>query len=655
MRIVCSVYKALIISLLAGWSPISVAYGSEDRQEVQAFLEQYCFACHGGEKVKGKIDLKSALQSDAPLAEQFELWESVRDALEFEEMPPEDELQPAERERVVFLDWYQANFVDSVEAQPGEFQPRRLSVIEYRNTLESLLGFELETAIMEAEQTVAEKSLVVKLLPTDPPGKSGFTNDTHGNPLTTVIWDQYSYLVDNALEQLFSKSHRSSLERYTGPISGDTLAPEQAIQMIENFVPKAWRRAVAASELEVFLTPLEGKEGRPLVASLKRELKAALMSPRFLYRGLLVEGKPGEQSPVDSFELAERLSYFLWADMPDDDLSALAENGTLSEEATLRSQVTRLLDHPASRNLAENFAVQWLALDDIRNVSKNPPVADALYTQPVDFIDHLFRDDRPLLELIDSRTTFINPHTAKFYPGDRKQMARYVKQKGIEVESVANQKITLERNAGPRGGLLTMPGVLAMNHGPVIRGTWMLERILGDHLGEPPADVGQIPQNGKGENLSFRERFEMHRNNSTCAVCHDKIDPLGFALQAYDKEGIYLLDEEALAAARKKNKGAEESIESIDTTGTLPSGESFSDFEELKTILTTTQRRTVIRNIVERTLSYALCRKLEIYDEPTIDEITDRLDASDGTFRDLVSEVVFSLPFREASFPAAES
>ena len=115
--------------------------------------------------------------------------------------------------------------------------------------------------------------------------------------------------------------------------------------MIENFVPKAWRRAVAASELEVFLTPLEGKEGRPLVASLKRELKAALMSPRFLYRGLLVEGKPGEQSPVDSFELAERLSYFLWADMPDDDLSILAENGTI--DISDLPQNIRLSEHVA--------------------------------------------------------------------------------------------------------------------------------------------------------------------------------------------------------------------------------------------------------------------------------------------------------------------
>ncbi len=118
-------------------------------------------------------------------------------------MPPEGELQPTEIEQAIILDWYQKRFVDSVESRPGRFRPRRLSATEYRNTLQSLLGFELEVAIVEAEQTQVEKSLVMKLLPEDPPGRSGFRNDTHGNPLTTVIWDQYCYLIDHALDEFF--------------------------------------------------------------------------------------------------------------------------------------------------------------------------------------------------------------------------------------------------------------------------------------------------------------------------------------------------------------------------------------------------------------------------------------------------------------------
>lgn len=610
--------------------------------------------CHGGEKVKGKVDFVAILESDQSLAENFELWESVRDVLVFEEMPPEDELQPDDRERKEFLTWYQKYFVDSVEAKPGDFQPRRLSVHEYRNTLRSLFGFELELAVIEAEQTVTEKSLVRKLLPTDPPGESGFTNDTHGNPLTTVIWDQYSYIVDRALKELFSARRKAQLAVFTGVPENAEIEESSARRMVEIFASRAWRRPATEEDLKTSFRNLEGLAGDSLRKQLQQELKTILMSPQFFYRGLLVEGTAGKQAQVDSFELAERLSYFLWADMPDAKLSQLAASGALDDPEVLKGEIARLLDHPASRNLANNFALEWLALDEIENAEKNTPVADALLTQPLDFVDYLFREDRPLVELIDSSTTFINQHTARFYPSDRKQLAAYKRQKGIEVESLPNQRITLENNADSRGGILTMPGILTMNRGPVIRGTWILERILGDHLGEPPADVGQVAPNQKGENLSFRERFEQHRNQSACAVCHDKIDPLGFALQAYDDRGVDLLDEASVKAGRKKNR-AKIDPASLDTSGQLPTGESFADFAELKNILISTQRRTVIRNLVNRTLSYALCRKTEIFDQPTIDEITDRLMNDESTFRDLVSEVVFSLPFQQTTFPDAES
>jgi hypothetical protein len=243
---------------------------------------------------------------------------------------------------------------------------------------------------------------------------------------------------------------------------------------------------------------------------------------------------------------------------------------------------------------------------------------------------YLFVEDRPLMELIDSRTAFANPFTAKFYGKDRKQMKRYRKPKGVEVAIVPNQKIALVHTQ-ERGGILTIPGVLAMNRGPVIRGTWILERILGEDLPEPPPDVGQVPKNKRGQKLSFRELFELHRSKPTCAICHDKSDPLGFALQRYDGPN-YLGDAQ------------------VDTSGRLPSGEAFEDFAGLKQILMTSQRERVIRNIVERTLAYAICRKLELVDQPTVSKITQGMVKSDGTYRDLVLQIVNSLPFRETAF-----
>jgi len=628
-------FQFFLLSLLLQLSLLGLAaLSAKPNEEIRPFLENYCVKCHGGEKVKGKIDFKQLLGEGREITRDFKIWETVLDVVEQEEMPPEEEeVQPGDSDVEGLKIWYRRTFVESIEAKPGVLKPRRLSAIEFRKSLASLLGFELTVAIREAEQTVAETSLVMKLLPTDPPGASGFTNDTHGNPLSTVAWQQYVFLVDAGIGQLFTKKRRKQLEIYTGTLGEDgEIHPEHARRMLKRFVPKAWRRPVPEGRLAPYLKALEGKEGDALLIALKGELRTALMSPGFLYRGFLATGKEGTQQAVDPYELAERLSYFLWADMPDAELMELAEGEKLADPEVLQAQVHRMLDAPKSRSLAEVFGTQWLALDQIAQNGRNPPSDHALQTQPLDFIDYLFREDRPLTELIDSKVTFANSWTSGFYPQDRKKLGRFDKRRGIEQKKFPNRKLVLEKTPD-RGGILTIPGILQMNKGPIIRGTWMLERILGQHLGEPPPNVGNIPGNPKGKKLTFRERFEMHREKAACAVCHNKIDPLGFALQAYD------------------GKGAFKPSPQTDTSGKLPTGEAFEDYQGLKQILVTSRKRDVVRNLVERTLAYALCRKLEIHDQPTIDSITQKLLTEDGTYRKLVLEVAKSLPFQQAIFP----
>ena len=231
-------------------------------------------------------------------------------------------------------------------------------------------------------------------------------------------------------------------------------------------------------------------------------------------------------------------------------------------------------------------------------------------------------------------------------------MKKYVRPKGIEAEIVPNQRIDLLETKG-RGGILVMPGILSMNRGPIIRGTWILERILGDFLPDPPANVGQVPPNKEGQQLSFRQRFEQHRAQATCALCHDKIDPLGFALEAYDARGAFLraADYKTQAIKKARNKTPQEGSDNLDTSGRLPSGESFEDLDGLKKILMSSQSETVIRNLVSQMLSYALCRKLEYYDQPTVVSITRRMmEAPDhATYQNLIHEIVASLPFRKAT------
>lgn len=634
---------AIIASVLMSLNEVHAA---DFDVAVKPLLTKYCSDCHSGETPNGDVDF-SAIQTEANVVDEFHSLERAIEHLKAKTMPPADEEQPTEAERLAFYEWY-TQYLAGIDARPADFKPRRLSVNEYRNTLRSVFGFDLQVAVIEAEQTRSERSMVIKLLPIDPPGRSRFKNDTHRNPLSQVAWDQYSYLADAALEQLFSPRGRESLAAIVGPIENNVLTADHAKTILSTFRNRTRRRPTVETSAS---DPFGQKQGTELVAVLKFELKTLLMSPAFLYRGLLATSESTGRQFVDDFELAERLSYFLWADMPDQQLQNLASDGVLSgqsSQAAIASEVDRMLASPKAASLAQVFATEWLTIDEIEHVTDNLPQMLAMKSQPVDFMNYLFTENRPLLEFIDSQTTFINPHTAKHYGRDSKQMKRSSKARGIEVMAYDNQKVVLNETQ-TRGGILTMPGVLAMNQGPIQRGTWMLERVLGQELPEPPANVGQVPPNKGDAHLSFRERFAQHRSNPSCAVCHDKIDPLGFAMQEYDKLGSFMKSKSYKPSRRDVRLGKVEAKADlqINTSGKLPTGETFDDVAGLKQILQTSQRKVVIRNIVERTMSYALCRQLKIYDRPTIESITEDMDSSNATWRDLFVAIANSVPFKE--------
>ena len=287
------------------------AVAADYAADVKPFLQKHCVACHQGDDARGQLDLKSIIDGDA--AEHYEAWEAVAERLQTREMPPEDKPQPTDQEREAVLDWYFQTLVKSVKARPAPMRPRRLCAVEYRNTMKSLFGFDLEVAIIEAEQTVVEKSLVMKLLPTDPPGKSGFCNDTHAAPLTTVLWDQYSYLADAAIEELFSTKRREILEDLVGRVDGNGISAEQSVRLVRTFATRAFRRPVSEGKL-ASLTDFP--RDVDIEGATKAAIKRVLMSPQFLYRGFGVSREqPGAQQ-VDPHELAERLSYFFGRTCP---------------------------------------------------------------------------------------------------------------------------------------------------------------------------------------------------------------------------------------------------------------------------------------------------------------------------------------------------
>ena len=548
-------------------------------------------------------------------------------------MPPSDEARPTAHEQQLIKAWFNDRYIN-IPPRAAPLRPRRLSAHEYRQTLRSLIGFDLEVTVTEAEETVSEKSMAMKLLPTDPPGASGFRNDTHRNPISPIAWGRYSELADLAIEDLFSSRRQTQLEALSGALNDTGFTREHAERLVRNWFKRVVRRPIGPDEMDSIARRVAEAED-PLTAA-QLELKTSLMSPRFLFRGLLASSSRSGEMPVDSYELAERLSYFLWADMPDDALLEAAANKSLLEEDVLKQQIEHMIAARQADNLAMDLATQWLSLDEINEVVDDVPVVVALKSQAIDFIRYLIQEDRPLLELIDSKVEFVNVFTARFYGDDRRQLKKHRKPTGIEVQIVPNQRIELVA-AKDRGGILTMPGVLAMNRGAIIRGTWILERVLGEPLPDPPANVGQVKPNSPGEELTFRQRFEQHRAQASCAVCHDKIDPLGFVLESYSRDGSLM------------------SSDVPDTSGRLPSGETFANIQELKKILTTSQRRQVLNNIVQQFLAYALCRRIEYYDQPTVKAIVDKLDGSPGhgTYRQLIQEIVLSRTFRQANFAGA--
>ena len=630
--------KLLLISLL--WATSMALLGNDKidyANQIQPLLKKHCIECHGGKKVKAKLDF-TKIQSPADIKIHFEMWEEALDLLHEGEMPPEERDQPSQAEKDLFTRWYKQNF-EAVEAHPGFSQPRRLSTLEYKNSLEDIFGFELEVQIQQAHESKIEKSLIKKIFPVDPPGRSGFQNDTHGAQFASNDLSRYAFIADKTIEKLFDDPAR--LLDLIGIRSSHEMTKPEATKLLYHYLPKIYRRSLTSEESNSLKVLIEASTDT--FAMIKMELKAALISPKFLFRGLDNKGPKGEVFSVNDEELAQRLSYFLWGSIPDEELLELAKAKRLSDEKVLAKQIKRMVADKRSEHFVEDIAVQWFALNEMDHLGGRLPYDDALKNQPIKFMQYLIKEDRPLMELIDSKVTYINGLIDQFYQKDAKQIKRVGKERGIEMVIQPLQRIEL-KNTKNRGGILTMPGILAMNGvkgrtSPVLRGTWVLERILGDHLPEPPMDVGAVPNNKKGEVLSFRQRFEAHRSNKTCAVCHDRIDPLGFALESYDSRGGFRTHEMS-GKKKKAKKGAV-----IDASGQMPSGEKFNSFAELKSTLVNNHSETIIRIMVKRFMSYALCRKLELYDQPEVERITAELNKNQGTYLELITLVSTSLPF----------
>jgi hypothetical protein len=418
---------------------------------------------------------------------------------------------------------------------------------------------------------------------------------------------------------------------------------------------RAYRRPVSEAELasKLELVRLAQREGDSFKEGIRLALQAILVSPNFLFRveqaprrvagvsapartGAVLQVRPAAapapavaaEYPVSDVELASRLSYFLWASMPDDELMNAAKSGTLRKPGVLDSQVRRMLADPKAYNLVENWAAQWLQLRNLGRTKPDPKrfptvddeLLDAMRRETSLFVEAIIKEDRSLLDFIDAPFTFVNG-----------PLARHYGIKGIDGEDF--QRVTLDGDQ--RSGVLTQGAILTVSSyptrtSPPVRGKWVLENLLGAPPPPPPDDVPQLNEQNVGTEVSLRERLEQHRRDPNCSPCHVLMDPLGFGLENYDAVGAYRTHDGKFP---------------IEASGTLPDGESFTDSRGLKQILRG-KSDAFVRNVAEKLLTYALGRGLERFDRPTVDGISRQVAASNYRFSALVMEVVNSRPFQ---------
>ncbi len=418
--------------------------------------------------------------------------------------------------------------------------------------------------------------------------------------------------------------------------------------ILERLMPRAFRRPIEPSATEPYLAIAQKAmgDGRSFMDALRLSLKAVLCSPEFLFLE-----EPDKADRISDHALAARLSYFLWSSMPDDALMALAAKNQLHPPAILRTQVERMLKDPKADAFVENFTGQWL---DLREIDFTEPdkklypeydeaLKHAMLGETTGYFRRMLQENRSLLEFIDSDWTILNRRLAEHY--------------GIDgITGTAFRTVTLPKDS-VRGGILTQAAILKVtangtNTSPVMRGVWVLERILGTPAPPPPAGVPAVEPDIRGT-TTLREQLAKHRNVKSCAGCHSKIDPPGFALEGFDVIGGQRTWYRSLGEGERVNlfrdkhanvRVAYRKGPNVDATGALSSGEPFEDIRTFKRLLLRDPNR-LAHGMTHQLMTYALGRGLGFSDRPDVDAIVKSIEPDRYRFRDLIHAIVASDAF----------
>lgn len=630
-RLACSSLESLwgIFSILVFLAPNPTASSREilesnpkktsEYREFE-FIKRYCLECHSGEKPKASLDLSRFDSMDKILSEAL-LWDDILIRLSQGDMPPKEADLPTLNERSEFLNWVESSLQKAAcQSGPhaGPAVLRRLNRAEYSASVRDLLDIHFDAG---------------EALPSDGSGGEGFDNASETLFISPIHAEKYMDAARVAVEYAFADPR--SLRRFLVAEPDEKTSPEVAARrVIEDFLPRAFRRSIPESEILEYLALFHAayKADPSFMVAIRLTLQAVLISPKFLF---IAEEPNFDSKPhkVTDHELASRLSYFLWGSLPDDELLKAADEGNLSDSRILQEQFKRMLGSQNSRkvrNFSQNFVEQWLGTRALGREFKpdksirgyDSELEGGMKYEPVFFFHEILTENRSLLDLIKADYTYVN-----------RRLARHYRIKGEFREQPKRVQLTDENR---RGGLLSMAAVLAVSSyphrtSPVLRGKWILETILGDPPPPPPPNVPELEESASSvSSESLRQRLELHRQNVACAQCHDRIDPLGFGLENYGVLGRW----------RDKYEG-----HTVDARGALPDGTTFSGPAELKLALLG-RKDQFVRHLTKKMLGYALGRGLTYYDYCAVNSIVDKLRANDYKSHHLLFGIIQSVPFR---------
>jgi mono/diheme cytochrome c family protein len=586
------------------------------RSEVVPFLGRYCTQCHGGPKPKGGLALDLYRDETSIQPNNVKALRKVVNNVRSHEMPPPRRRQPTSSEIESITSWLSERLSHlETTAKSDRISLRRLNRAEYNNTIRDLLGVDFRPA---------------DDFPADEVGY-GFDNISDLLSMAPILMEKYLSAADKIVTAVFRDP--KATERLLIYPPSRQMNAEHARQILGAVASRAYRRPATTGEIDrlVHLVLLAQSNGDTFEAGIRLALKAVLVSPHFLFRVELdSQGKEADAvHAINDYELASRLSYFLWSSMPDEKLFEHARRKTLETPETLESEVRRMLHDPKAQAFVENFAGQWLQTRNLKAAAPDPgrfPAFDdglrtAMVRETELFFQAIMREDRSILDFVDANYTFVN-----------ERLARHYGITGIKGDTFQRVELPPER-----GGVLAQASVLTVTSNPtrtspVKRGKWILENLLGTPPPPPPPGAGDLNESKEvADSESLRKRMEQHRANPSCASCHERMDPLGFGLENFDATGAW---------RERDGKSV------IDASGTLPGGQSFNGPRGLRAILKT-RSDAFCRCLTEKMLTYALGRGVEPFDQPAVDRICQAIAADNYRFSRLVIEIVKSDPFQK--------